>query len=575
MASALDRYGQFLDNYFAKYPEKPIKANTFQYALRNSSVLTKELKGECIYVCLQHLLQSDCPDNLAYIIAKKVSNQVIEKLKQEETASTEYESSAIAELTLQTTYEICQSSFDELSTEAASLPTPPVYSACGIKNTRRKMEDHHLIITNLNSIFNLTQDQPVTQFYGVYDGHGGVTASNYAAKQLHVRYIENDSRDMKTCIQTLDDEFCAKATKEHLHCGSTAVVATVTKSEINISWVGDSQAVLIKNGKPVELTIPHKPERPDEKLRIEGLGGCVVWFGTWRVNGTVAVSRAIGDADHKPYISGEADTVTLPLDGDEEYLCLACDGFWDVFNGTNLINLVTDYMREGGERTGIARHLCIKAKDKGSTDNITVVIVFLKQDIEFKNIEDETKTEEVEKIDETKEENEMPVSPEVSNNNNNNNSRSNLKSGDPPNPGTQYGMVHGVKMKPAEKIKIPHKLLVNFARNAVQQTTVEKEQVIVTESSKHAKLPHTLYSPQRKRPSAFSKSPQRKSATTNEPTRTSLNNSTRTELVVEPTASVISDDDRSVSSIQPPHLPIVITNSLSSTLKPLRPRTVL
>lgn len=32
----------------------------------------------------------------------------------------------------------------------------------------------------------------------------------------------------------------------------------------------------------------------DEKQRIEALGGCVIWFGTWRVNGSLSVSRAIG-----------------------------------------------------------------------------------------------------------------------------------------------------------------------------------------------------------------------------------------------------------------------------------------
>lgn len=33
----------------------------------------------------------------------------------------------------------------------------------------------------------------------------------------------------------------------------------------------------------------------DEKQRIEALGGCVIWFGTWRVNGSLSVSRAIGN----------------------------------------------------------------------------------------------------------------------------------------------------------------------------------------------------------------------------------------------------------------------------------------
>jgi len=43
----------------------------------------------------------------------------------------------------------------------------------------------------------------------------------------------------------------------------------------------------------------------EERERIEALGGCVVYFGAWRVNGSLSVSRAIGDIEHKPFISGE------------------------------------------------------------------------------------------------------------------------------------------------------------------------------------------------------------------------------------------------------------------------------
>lgn len=41
--------------------------------------------------------------------------------------------------------------------------------------------------------------------------------------------------------------------------------------------------------KPLDVCVQ------DEKLRIEALGGCVIWFGTWRVNGSLSVSRAIGE----------------------------------------------------------------------------------------------------------------------------------------------------------------------------------------------------------------------------------------------------------------------------------------
>lgn len=36
----------------------------------------------------------------------------------------------------------------------------------------------------------------------------------------------------------------------------------------------------------------------------------MIWLGAWRVNGNLSVSRAIGDAKDKTFISGEADTVS-------------------------------------------------------------------------------------------------------------------------------------------------------------------------------------------------------------------------------------------------------------------------
>ena len=55
-------------------------------------------------------------------------------------------------------------------------------------------------------------------------------------------------------------------------------------------------------GAAIALSEDHKPNRSDERSRIEAAGGVVVWAGTWRVGGVLAVSRAFGDRLLKRYV---------------------------------------------------------------------------------------------------------------------------------------------------------------------------------------------------------------------------------------------------------------------------------
>ena len=49
-----------------------------------------------------------------------------------------------------------------------------------------------------------------------------------------------------------------------------------------------------------ELTKDHHPDREDERSRVEAAGGYVIeWAGVYRVNGELALSRAIGDLPFK------------------------------------------------------------------------------------------------------------------------------------------------------------------------------------------------------------------------------------------------------------------------------------
>ena len=55
------------------------------------------------------------------------------------------------------------------------------------------------------------------------------------------------------------------------------------KLQLITANVGDSRAVLCRAGKAVRLSEDHKPDRRDERARIEGVGGSVLQIGSsWR-----------------------------------------------------------------------------------------------------------------------------------------------------------------------------------------------------------------------------------------------------------------------------------------------------
>lgn len=365
-------------------------------------ISVNELEGQCIDWCLQYLSKCKVPEFTAALIAQAAVKQLKESdlsdYRQEGSEDSLLKTAEVAKDVFNKVLEVCK----HWEKACPSLyKSKMVYESCvhAIKNTRRKMEDKHVVMPQFNNIFGFAEDHPCSQaFFAVYDGHSGVDASDYAAIHLHChlarsRNITKDpAQALKEAFEKTDECFVAKAKREGLRSGSTGVAVLISGESLYVAWLGDSQVVLSKGGQAAQLMSPHKPDREDERQRIEALGGCVVYFGAWRVNGSLSVSRAIGDAEHKPYISGEPEVEEFILEGDEDFLILACDGLWDVVKPPEAVECVVQYLAEGGERSSVAKLLVDSAKNAGSNDNITVVVVFLdarKRDAHVKAITDD------------------------------------------------------------------------------------------------------------------------------------------------------------------------------------------
>lgn len=88
--------------------------------------------------------------------------------------------------------------------------------------------------------------------------------------------------------------------------------------------VGDARIILCRNGKALRLSYDHKGSDENEGKRIANAGGLIL---NNRVNGVLAVTRALGDAYMKDLVTGHPYTTETVIQADaDEFIILACDG---------------------------------------------------------------------------------------------------------------------------------------------------------------------------------------------------------------------------------------------------------
>ena len=129
--------------------------------------------------------------------------------------------------------------------------------------------------------------------------------------------------------------------------GSTAAAILISPHHLYFINCGDSRTLLCRDGAVAFYTEDHKPCNPRERERIQNAGGSVT---LQRVNGSLAVSRALGDFTFKEVgwrpqteqlVSPEPEVYEMERSADrDEFLILACDGVWDAIGNEELCAFV-------------------------------------------------------------------------------------------------------------------------------------------------------------------------------------------------------------------------------------------
>ncbi|CEG64486.1 Protein phosphatase 2C 2 [Rhizopus azygosporus] len=261
------------------------------------------------------------------------------------------------------------------------------YGCSHMQGWRLTMEDAHTTLLKLGDTN--------CSFFGVYDGHGGSSIAQYTGQTLYKKLLESKHFAKKEYKEAFRDAFMSvdKALLEDNNyaldpSGCTAVAALITDdNNIIVANAGDSRAIISSGGKAKPLSFDHKPTNEVEMERIIKAGGFVE-FG--RVNGNLALSRAIGDFEFKQSeeLAAEEQVVTCNPDltehkitKEDDFIVLACDGIWDCMSNQEVVDFVQKGISLGKKLEEICEDLmdhCIADEETTNGlgyDNMSVIIV--------------------------------------------------------------------------------------------------------------------------------------------------------------------------------------------------------
>ncbi|KAF2838363.1 PP2C-domain-containing protein [Patellaria atrata CBS 101060] len=265
-------------------------------------------------------------------------------------------------------------------------------------------------------------------YFAIFDGHAGTFAADWCGKKLHVLLEDMIRKHPNTPIPELLDQTFTQVDQqlEKLplkNSGCTAVIAVLrwedrvpnsqsatgssslapataaaikapqeqqesisnadsglaTEARLRESAsrqrvlytanVGDARIVLCRNGRALRLSYDHKGSDENEGRRVANAGGLIL---NNRVNGVLAVTRALGDSYMKDLVTGHPYTTETVIQADQdEFLILACDGLWDVCTDQEAVDLV----RNTHDAQAASKQLVDHALARFSTDNLSCMIV--------------------------------------------------------------------------------------------------------------------------------------------------------------------------------------------------------
>lgn len=226
------------------------------------------------------------------------------------------------------------------------------FGLCAMQGWRMSMEDAHVV--QLNMAGKNINDH--IALYSIFDGHGGASVAQFCGERITSILQKQPTFGKGQLGQSLIDTYLTAdedllkdpvLRNDYSGCTATSILVSEQQKLLVCANAGDSRTVLSTDGNAKALSYDHKPTLASERSRIVAAKGFVEMD---RVNGNLALSRAIGDFEFKSneelppqeqIVTAFPDIMEHKLDYDrDEFVILACDGIWDCLSSQECVDLV-------------------------------------------------------------------------------------------------------------------------------------------------------------------------------------------------------------------------------------------
>ncbi|KAK9938047.1 hypothetical protein M0R45_014807 [Rubus argutus] len=240
-----------------------------------------------------------------------------------------------------------------------------------------KGKSHHAMEDYVVAQFKQIEDHELGLF-AIFDGHLSHEIPEYLQTNLfnnilkEPEFWKETENAVRKAYRITDTNILEKAV-DLGKGGSTAVTAILIDCrKLVVANVGDSRAIICKNGVAKQLSVDHEPST--EREQIENRGGFVSNFpgDVPRVDGQLAVARAFGDKSLKKHLSSEPFVMSESIDDETEFAVLASDGLWKV---GDVNQEVVDAIKNIKDARAAAKVLTEEAVNRKSSDDISCVVV--------------------------------------------------------------------------------------------------------------------------------------------------------------------------------------------------------